>query len=41
MLSVKLDIENNILSRENKPQNFAKFELLYNKLNFQEQVMNW
>ena len=41
MLSVKLDIEKNILSRENKPQNFAKFELLYNKPNIQEQIINW
>ena len=40
MLSVKLEIENNILSRENKPQNFEKFELLYNKLNIQEQIIN-
>ena len=32
MLSVKLEIEKNILSRE-KPYNFAKLELLYNKLN--------
>ena len=28
----------NIRSRENKPQNFAKLELLDNKLNFQEQI---
>ena len=41
MLSVKLEIENNILSRENKPQNLEKFELLYNKLNIQEQIINW
>ena len=40
MLSVKLEIEKNILSRESKPQNFAKFELLYNKLNIQEQIIN-
>ena len=33
IILVKLEIEKNILSRENKPQNFAKFELLYNKLN--------
>ena len=37
VLSVKLEIEKNILSRENKPQ---KFELLYNKLNIQEQIIN-
>ena len=41
MLSVKLEIEKNILSRENKPQNFEKFALLYNKLNIQEQIINW
>ena len=41
MLSVKLEIKKNILSRENKPQNFEKFELLYNKLNIQEQIINW
>ena len=41
MLPVKLEIEKNILSRENKSQNFAKFELLYNKLNIQEQIKNW
>ena len=40
MLSVKLEVEKNILSRENKPQNFEKFELLYNKLNIQEQIIN-
>ena len=33
IILVKLEIEKNILSRENKLQNFAKFELLYNKLN--------
>ena len=41
MLSDKFDIEKNILSTENKPQNFAKFVLLYNKLNIQEQIINW
>ena len=40
MLSVKFEIEKNILSRENKPQNSEKFELLYNKLNIQEQIIN-
>ena len=40
MLSVKLEIEKNILSRENQPQNFVKFELLYNQLNIQEQIIN-
>ena len=41
MLSVKLEIEKNILSRENKLQNFANLELLYNKLNIQDQIINW
>ena len=40
VLSVKLAIEKNILPRESKPQNFAKFALLYNKLNIQEQIIN-
>ena len=40
MLSIKLEIEKNILSREHKPQNFAKFELLYNIMNIQEQIVN-